>query len=592
MSEKKVSVILPVYNTKEYLDTCFSSLINQTLKEIEIIVIDDGSTDGSLEVLKEYENKYDNIHLISVSNGGQGRARNIGIKQAKGEYIGFCDSDDYFEQNGLELMYEKAKAKDFDLLISPEYRNRKENQYILGEIPQPVDKSTLIRNLNLISFPSLLVKRELFEKAGSIPEIVFEDVAYIPGLISKCENLGYHTVPVYHYVERSTSTLFQTKEEKILDLLKAVDYAKSHVEREFQDEITMAMANKLTEKVRTLWYFSDVVLEHLRTWKSEIENNPIYLENPKKYSQMTGFLNLPQQPFEKVLYTNGFEKKSRQFSTAGFRQGGEVIYLSEENCDIGCCKKAEILFQAKKFQELSAYFAMKKILETSGVYVSDKMEITGVFDGIRYFRAFYCYESEENFTSNVFGGQKQQREMKKILELFEQDMEMTMAEAIRQALVECYDVVPDGKNKYTKYPVLLLSPLASIANAGGRITLTKQVDFEEEEDSKKSLVTMPQDTLETIYNFPTGWQNAQINNEKYHVSDLRRKLRNQTEKAEYLKGRVEQKESILLEEKAKVKELKTSLAYKGGSAMLESKIGTLILRLFLKLESKKKKSYS
>ena len=589
VNEIKVSVILPVYNTKAYLDTCLSSLINQTLKEIEIIVIDDGSTDGSGEVLMEYEKKYHNIHLISVTNGGQGRARNIGIEQAKGEYIGFCDSDDYFELNGLELMYKRAKAKNYDLLISPEYRNRKENQYILGEIPQPVDKSTLILNLNLICFHSLLVKRELLKKAESIPEIIFEDVAYIPGLISKCENLGYHTVPVYHYVERTDSTLFQTKEEKILDLLKAVDYAKSHVDQEFKNEIVMAMANKLTEKVRTLWYFSDVVLEHLRTWKSEIENNPIYLENPKKYSQMTGFLNLPEQPFEKVLYTNGFEGSISGFNTAGFRQGGEVIYLSEENCDVACCKKVEALYHEKRFQELSAYFAMKKILETSGVYVSDDMEITGVFDGTRYFRAFYCYQSEEDFTSKVFGGHKRQREMEKILEIFENDMDITMAQAMKKALVECYDIVPDGRNKYTKYPVLLLSPLAAIVNAGGRIALTRQVVFEEEKADNKALVTMSQDTLEAIYNFPTGWQNAQINNEKYHVSDLRRKLRNQTEKAEKLKVKVEQKEDRILEEKAKIKELKDSFAYKGGCVMLESKIGTLILKIFMKFHKKKKK---
>lgn len=101
----KVSVIIPVYNVEEYLRVCLDSVVNQTLKEIEIICIDDGSTDNSLEILKEYAQKDNRITVIKQENLHAGVARNAGLAVAKGEYLSFLDSDDFFELNMLEKMY-------------------------------------------------------------------------------------------------------------------------------------------------------------------------------------------------------------------------------------------------------------------------------------------------------------------------------------------------------------------------------------------------------------------------------------------------------------------------------------------------------
>ena len=97
MDNIKVSVILPVYNGEKYIKKCMESLISQTLKEIEIICVDDGSVDGTLEALKEYEN-LDNVTVITQENAGAGAARNKGISYAKGEYLSFLDADDIFEK--------------------------------------------------------------------------------------------------------------------------------------------------------------------------------------------------------------------------------------------------------------------------------------------------------------------------------------------------------------------------------------------------------------------------------------------------------------------------------------------------------------
>lgn len=113
----KVSIIVPVYNVEKYLPKCLESLINQTLEEIEILCVNDGSTDNSRVVLEEYSRKSSKIKILDKKNGGLSDARNYGMNHAKGEYIGFVDSDDWVELNMFEIMYQQAKQSNADICI-------------------------------------------------------------------------------------------------------------------------------------------------------------------------------------------------------------------------------------------------------------------------------------------------------------------------------------------------------------------------------------------------------------------------------------------------------------------------------------------
>jgi len=117
MINPKVSVIIPVYNVEEYLEECLDSVINQTLNEIEIICVNDGSTDNSLKILERYSHKDNRIKIITQKNCGLGCARNSGIKEAKGEYILFLDSDDYILKDTCEQLYENAYSNNSDAVI-------------------------------------------------------------------------------------------------------------------------------------------------------------------------------------------------------------------------------------------------------------------------------------------------------------------------------------------------------------------------------------------------------------------------------------------------------------------------------------------
>ena len=114
----KVSVIVPCYNTEKYLSKCLDSLVNQTLKEIEIVCVNDGSTDNTLSILREYESKYkDKIVIIDKPNEGTWDTRWAGIKKARGEYIGFIDSDDYVSPNFASKLYNAARKTNADLVV-------------------------------------------------------------------------------------------------------------------------------------------------------------------------------------------------------------------------------------------------------------------------------------------------------------------------------------------------------------------------------------------------------------------------------------------------------------------------------------------
>ena len=113
----KISVIIPVYNVENYLSECLDSIINQSLNDIEIICINDGSTDNSLKILQDYEKRDNRIRVINQKNSGLGATRNVGLSLSEGKYVYFMDSDDYLELSTLEELYHLAETNSLDIVL-------------------------------------------------------------------------------------------------------------------------------------------------------------------------------------------------------------------------------------------------------------------------------------------------------------------------------------------------------------------------------------------------------------------------------------------------------------------------------------------
>lgn len=221
---KKISIIVPVYNTAAYLDKCLKSLLQQTLKDIEIIIINDGSTDESDNIIKKY---HDNrIRYISKKNEGIGKTRNLGIDLATGEYLSFIDSDDYIEPNFCEKMYELATSAKCDIVICDYYED---HGNVLKEIKFPsFAPASLKENPQILNFINLgpcnkIYQKSLFKNKDNrfVENLKYEDAPFVCKVLLSAKKIGKIDESLAHYVihEHSQTT---TRDEKMFDILKIV----------------------------------------------------------------------------------------------------------------------------------------------------------------------------------------------------------------------------------------------------------------------------------------------------------------------------------------------------------------------------------
>lgn len=211
----KVSVVVPVYNVEKYLEECLESLIAQTLSDIEIILVDDGSTDSSGGICDQYANRCANVRVIHKVNGGLGSARNAGFDDAIGKYVYFIDSDDYLDINALEVLYEEAEKNDLDILMfSAEcFSDEEDVQYDVDAykrtvaLHEPKSGNELFEKLYLskeyfASIPMRFYKCDFLRKGKYVfPEkIIHEDEAY--GFLSLIEAERAECIPEQFYKRR------------------------------------------------------------------------------------------------------------------------------------------------------------------------------------------------------------------------------------------------------------------------------------------------------------------------------------------------------------------------------------------------------
>lgn len=215
-----ISVIIPVYNTKEFLHKCIDSVLGQTLTDLEILLIDDGSTDGGGEVCDNYACKDKRIHVIHIPNQGVSHARNIGIETAKGKYISFIDSDDWIETDMLEALYQLIQKNHADLSTCG-YIIKNENEKILYKINEEniytLDKWNAIYSLFHDKYYKYkgnlwdkLYNKEIIErnKLKFNEQIYYnEDRLFIFQYLSFCQQASFTTIPYYHYIMRDSSAM-------------------------------------------------------------------------------------------------------------------------------------------------------------------------------------------------------------------------------------------------------------------------------------------------------------------------------------------------------------------------------------------------
>ena len=187
MEKGLISIIVPVYNIEKYLPRCIDSILDQTYKNWEAIFVNDGSTDNSLKILEEYKKRDERIKIIDKKNAGSGAARNDGIENSRGEYVAFLDSDDWYEKNFLEKLYNNLTENNSDVaMCNPKMtyddisKNKKINTYFFNEIEL---NKTPEKILGILAMP--VVWNKLYKK-----DIIVKNKIKFPNY-SFCEDVEF-----------------------------------------------------------------------------------------------------------------------------------------------------------------------------------------------------------------------------------------------------------------------------------------------------------------------------------------------------------------------------------------------------------------
>lgn len=251
MRKIKLSVIVPVYKAEKYIDRCINSILNQTLKSLELILVDDGSPDNSGAICDEYAKKDARVKVIHKENGGVCAARNIGLDHAIGDYISFVDSDDYLESDALEILYSDIVTHKADiccaLMVGDSNQDAKNLENGLYEVWRGKDaiKNALLDNRFTYSSCAKLFKRDLignirFEEGRKIHEDSFFNFS----VFLRKPTVVVRNIGIYNYVNNSESASHAEFSEKFFDILyfanKKKELANEHFP-EFQTEINNAI---------------------------------------------------------------------------------------------------------------------------------------------------------------------------------------------------------------------------------------------------------------------------------------------------------------------------------------------------------------
>ena len=240
MNKCKLSIIVPVYGVEKYIDKCLNSLVKQSLKEIEIIVVNDGTKDNSQKIIDKYVKKYpDKIKSYIKENGGQGSARNYGLKKASGEYIGYVDSDDFVEKDMYKKLYNKAKENNYDIVVcgnynvSEDYQNKNIDAFINNY-------NTDLENIffgkmavwNKIYKRDILIKNKLEFKE----KVWYEDLAFTLKAIMNSNTFAFIDEPLYDYLIREGSTMNNSNVQRNLEILDAFNDILSYIQHNKKEE--------------------------------------------------------------------------------------------------------------------------------------------------------------------------------------------------------------------------------------------------------------------------------------------------------------------------------------------------------------------
>ena len=292
-----ISIIVPIYNAEKYLNKCIDSLVNQTKKELEFILVNDGSTDSTEEIIKSY--KDNRIKYFKNKNQGIGKTRNFGIDKATGKYLMFLDSDDYLDEQACEKLYNKATKENSDLVVFDFYRVEDNLKKVTIKDFKPTslkDNPSVLLDINL-GPSNKLFKRELIDKNNTrfIENLKYEDTPFITEIIKNAKKITKLNEYLHYYVIHSNSQT-TVRDERVFDIIKIVEI----IRKQFEKQSNMKeVVDKLTVRTLMNYTIQQRVQKDIKVGMKFIDEVFLYLKN-----------NVPDYKANKYYETRGLLRRT------------------------------------------------------------------------------------------------------------------------------------------------------------------------------------------------------------------------------------------------------------------------------------------
>lgn len=264
-----ISVIVPVYNQQRYLDRCIKSILSQSYRYIEVILVDDGSTDSSGEICDYYKKIDNRILVIHKKNGGLSDARNEGIRHAKGEYLCFIDSDDFVDSRMLEILYGNLVKYNADISIANLWwinendviQTDKEKERVEAYKREEIDWLLLENDFeyrwSIVIACNKLFRRKLFENCSFEVGKIHEDEFFIHHILNKADVLTYSNIKTYYYMKHCESITGRASDKRIYDAIDAYNDRLTFWIQKEKHELVRRLVEQLMTIYRGMYYELD-----------------------------------------------------------------------------------------------------------------------------------------------------------------------------------------------------------------------------------------------------------------------------------------------------------------------------------------------
>ena len=320
-----ISIIVPVYNVEKYLKKCVDSIINQTYNNIEILLIDDGSTDNSGKLCDDYKKIDKRIKVYHKKNGGLSDARNYGINKANGKYVGFIDSDDFITKDMYEILYKSITKYDADVSIArvidcyeiiPEIDNSDAKDCLLNK-KEAIKKVMEAEEIS-VHVVSKLYKKSIFSKIKFEVGRTTEDGIIMIELLDSCKKISYNSSYVYYYIHRENSiTTKKFNEKNGYDVIYAYEKNKKIIDEKYPElssvaemRLCWAYFRVLDSMVKSNTELDEKIVKYLRKKFVFIMKNK-YFTKGRKISMLA--LKVSKKLYS-IIVRKFYQKKRKNFS--------------------------------------------------------------------------------------------------------------------------------------------------------------------------------------------------------------------------------------------------------------------------------------